>query len=170
VLNSKYGPLLPLFSTQQIGNALGWGLVNDTPNSFVREIGHTSDFTTPAGKLCNPGDTSCDSYDTAHWLGFSPLKILSVSFADGSTASTWAVVSDLGGAAEVTASCGTYGGSFCTYPWYAAGKNNVITYGADYPGTVHDYSQGLQFATSPQCGGPFGPDSTFCDNVLNPAP
>jgi hypothetical protein len=47
VLNSKYGALLPLFSAQQIGDALGWGLVNDTPNSFVWEIGHTSDFTTP---------------------------------------------------------------------------------------------------------------------------
>src|SRR5258708_18858927 len=52
VLNSKYGPLLPAFSTQQIGNALGWGAVNDTPNSFVWEIGHTSDFTTPAARFC----------------------------------------------------------------------------------------------------------------------
>ena len=170
VLNSKYGPLLPLFSTQQIGNALGWGLVNDTPNSFVWEIGHSSNFSTPAGKLCNPGDTSCDSYDTSQWLGFSPLKILSVTFANGSAASQWAVVSDLGGAAEVTASCGTYGGAFCTYPWYAAAKSGAITYGADYPGTIHDYGQGLQFATAPQCGGPFGPDSTYCDNVLTPVP
>ncbi len=170
VLNSKYGPLLPLFSKQQIGNALGWGQVNDTPNSFVWEIGHTSNFSTPAGKLCDPGDTSCDSYDTAHWLGFSPLKILSVTFANGSAASQWAVVSDLGGAAEVIASCGTYGGAFCTYPWYAAGKGGVITYGADYPGTVHDYGQGVQFATTPQCGGPFGLDSTYCDTVLTPAP
>lgn len=55
VLNSKYGPLLPLFSTQQIGNALSWGLVDDTPNAFVWEIGHTSNFSTPAGKLCDPG-------------------------------------------------------------------------------------------------------------------
>ncbi len=54
VLASKYGPLLPLFSAEQIGNALGWGLVNDTPNAFVWEIGHTSNFTTPAGQLCVP--------------------------------------------------------------------------------------------------------------------
>jgi len=59
VLNSKYGPLLPLYSTQQIGNALGGGLVDDTPNSFVWEIGHTSNFTNPAAQLCDPGQTDC---------------------------------------------------------------------------------------------------------------
>jgi hypothetical protein len=73
------------------GNALGWGLVDDTPNSFVWEIGHTSPFTSPAGQYCVPGQTFCDSYDAAHWLGFSPLQIKSVTFADGSTASRWAV-------------------------------------------------------------------------------
>ena len=52
VLNSKYGPMLPPFSAQQIGNALGWGLVNDTPNSFVWEIEHTSAFNTPAAQFC----------------------------------------------------------------------------------------------------------------------
>src|SRR5215469_16781070 len=84
VLNSKYGPMLPAFGAQQIGNALGWGIVDDTPNSFVWEIGHTSPFTTPAGQFCLPGQTNCDSYDTAHWLGFSPLQIKSVTFGDGS--------------------------------------------------------------------------------------
>jgi hypothetical protein len=49
------------------------------------------------------GQTDCASYDTAHWLGFTPLKILSVTFADGSAAKQWAVVSDLGGTAEVAA-------------------------------------------------------------------
>jgi hypothetical protein len=171
VLNSKYGPLLPLFSSQQVGNALGWGLVNDTPNSFVWEIGHTSDFTTPAGQFCLPGDTNCASYDTNHWLGFRPLKILSVTFANGTHASQWAVVSDLGGTAEVTSSCASYGGPYCTYPWYAANSTaNAITYGADYPGTKFDYQKGSQFATVPVCSGPFGPDTTFCDKVLSPAP
>jgi hypothetical protein len=169
VLNSKYGPLLPVFSAQQIGNALGWGLVNDTPNSFVWEIGHTSDFTTPAGQFCLPGDTSCDSYDTPHWLGFNPLRILSVTFADGSSPTSWAAVSDLGGAAEVNATCPAYGGPFCTYPWYAL-NSKAFTYGADYPGTKFDYGQGFQFATTPLCGGPFGPDSTFCDTTLTPVP
>jgi hypothetical protein len=171
VLNSKYGPLLPLFGTQQIGNALGWGLVNDTPNSFVWEIGHTSDFSTPAGKLCNPGDNACASYDIPHWLGFSPLRILSVKFADGSSPTGWAVVSDLGGAAEVNASCASYGGPFCSYPWYALNSNGkAFTYGGDYQDTKFDYGQGLQFATTPLCGGPFGPASTFCDTTLNPVP
>jgi hypothetical protein len=34
VLHSKQdGPLMPAFSVQKLGNALGWGLVNDAPNS-----------------------------------------------------------------------------------------------------------------------------------------
>jgi hypothetical protein len=60
------------------------------------------------------GQTDCASYDTAHWLGFTPLKILSVTFADGSAAKQWAVVSDLGGTAEVAATCPSYGGPYCT--------------------------------------------------------
>jgi hypothetical protein len=171
VLNSKYGPMLPAFSQQQIGNALGWGIVDDTPNSFVWEIGHTSPFTTPASQFCVPGQTFCDSYDTAHWLGFSPLQIKSVTFANGSTANKWAVVSDYGGTAEVNQYCPSYGGPFCTYPWYVFnGTDSAFTYGADYPGTKFDYGQAGQFATTMQCGGSFGPDSTYCDTVLNPTP
>jgi hypothetical protein len=171
VLNSKYGPMLPAFSAQKIGNALGWGLVNDTPNSFVWEIGHTSDFSTPAGQFCLPGQVSCDSYDTAHWLGFSPLQIKSVTFANGTTATKWAAVSDFGGTAEVNQYCPSYGGPYCTYPWYAFnGTDSAFTYGADYPGTQFDYGQATQFATTAQCGGPFGADSTYCDTVLSPTP
>jgi hypothetical protein len=88
---------------------------------------------------------------------------------DGSSPTGWAAVSDLGGKAEVNASCPVYGGPFCTYPWYALNSNSKsFTYGADYPGTKFDYGQGSQFATTPQCGGPFGPDSTFCDTTLTP--
>jgi hypothetical protein len=29
---------------------------------------------------------------------------------------------------------------------------------------------GSQYATTPLCGGPFGPDSTYCDTVLTPTP
>jgi hypothetical protein len=171
VLDSKYGPMLPAFSTQEIGNALGWGLVDDTPNSFVWEIGHTSDFASPAGRYCTPGQTSCDSYDVAHWLGFTPLQITSVTFANGSAPSKWAVVSDLGGTAEVNQDCSSYGGPYCSYPWYAFnGTSSAFTYGGDYPGTKYDYGQGGQFATTMQCGGPFGPDSTYCDTVLKPTP
>jgi len=97
VLNSKSdGPLMPAFDTQQIGNALSWGLVNDTPNSFVWEIGHTSPFSSPKSQFCLPGQTFCDSYNEASWLGTQPLQIKGVSFGDGSPASQWAVVSDFG--------------------------------------------------------------------------
>jgi hypothetical protein len=169
VLNSKYGPLLPAFSAQKIGNALGWGIVSDTPNSFVWEIGHTSPFTHPADEFCVPGQTFCDSYDQAHWLGFSPLQIKSVTFADGSTPNQWAVVSDYGGTAEVNQYCPSYGGPYCIYPWYAFnGTDSAFTYGADYPGTKYDYGQADQFATTTECGGPFGPDTTYCDTIISP--
>ena len=171
VLDSKYGPLQPAFSRQQIGNALGWGIVDDTPNSFVWEIGHTSPFTSPASQLCEPGQAICDSYDTAHWLGFSPLRIKSVTFANGTKANQWAVVSDFGGTAEVNRYCPAYGGPYCSYPWYAFnGAGPAFTYGANYPGTQFTYGEAAQFATTPQCGGPFGPDSTYCDTVLTPTP
>jgi hypothetical protein len=101
VLNSKYGSMLPAFSQQKIGNALGWGLVDDT----------------------------------THWLGFSPLQIKPVTFANGSKASKWAVVSDFGGTAQVNQYCASYGGPYWTYPWYAVnGTSPAFTYGADYPG------------------------------------
>jgi hypothetical protein len=178
VLNSKYGPMLPAFGAQKIGNALGWGIVDDTPNSFVWEIGHTSPFTHPADQFCLPGQTFCDSFDTAHWLGFKPLQIKSVTFANGSTANKWAVVSDTGGKAEVLGDsfvgptdCSGYGGPFCTYPWFALnGTGSAFTYGADYPGTKFDYGKANEFATAPRCGGPFGPDSTYCDTVISPTP
>jgi hypothetical protein len=67
--------------------------------------------------------------------------------------------------------CPSYGGPFCTYPWYAFnGTAAAFTHGADYPGTRFDYGQAAQFATAQQCGGPFGPDSTYCDTVLTPTP
>ncbi len=94
-----------------------------------------------------------------------------MTFGDGSDASRWAVVSDLGGTAEIDATCTGNGGPFCTYPLYAFnGTSKTLTYGADYPGTQFDYGQSAQFATTPLCGGPFGPDSTFCDTVLSPVP
>lgn len=171
VLNSKYGPMLPAFNRQQIGNALGWGVVHDTPNSFVWEIGHTSEFTSPAARFCLPGQAGCDSYDKSHWQGFAPLQIKSVSFAGGSTPKQWAVVSDFGGTAEVNANCSSYGGTFCIYPWFTFNASaSAFTYGVDYPGTEFDYGQGAQFATTQQCGGPSGTDSTYCDTVIKPTP
>jgi hypothetical protein len=164
VLNGKKdGPLMPAFDVQKLGNALGWGLVDDAPNSFVWEIGHTSQFTSPGSQFCLPGDPICDSYNAASWAGTSPIQIKSVTFADGSTAKHWAVVSDFGGRAEVDQSCGAanYGQPFCIYPWYTLGSTG-FHYGVDFPGTLNDFGQVNQFQTTLQCGGPFGPDSTYC--------
>jgi hypothetical protein len=173
VLNSKIdGPLMPAYSVQKLGNALGWGLVNDAPNSLVWEIGHTGDYTTPAGQFCLPGSTKknpCFSYDVPTWLQFQPLQIKGVTFGDGSSAQRWSAVSDFGGKAEVDQYCGAanYGTQFCSYPWYAFnGKNSTFTYGGDYPGTTKDFGQALQFQQQKNCVSPAGPFAQYCSTVL----
>jgi hypothetical protein len=166
ILNSPSdGPLMPQFNTQQIGNSLAWGAVNDAPNSFVWEIGHASIFT-GGDAFCVPGQTFCDSYNADSWAGFSPVQIKGVTFGDGSAAKTFAVVSDQGGKSEVLQTCSVYGGAFCIYPWYTLGKTG-FHYGVDYPDTLKDFGQANQFQQTPQCGGPFGPNSTFCSTVLH---
>lgn len=165
VLNSAdSGPLMPAFDTQTIGNALGWGLVFDTPNAFVWEIGHESVFT-GKGAFCVPGQVGCDSYDASAWAGTSPIQILSVTFGDGSQAKEWAAVSDLGGKAEVLNTCSVYGGPFCIYPWYSLGKTG-FHFGVDFPDTIKDFGQANQYQQTTLCGGPFGANSTFCDTIL----
>lgn len=184
VLNSKIdGPLMPAYSVQKLGNDLGWGLVDDAPNSLVWEIGHTGNYTTPAGQYCVPGSATkppCYSYEidptnqTPNWLGFSPLQVKSVTFGAGGTdtagrANTWAVVSDFGGEAEVNQDCGAgnYATPFCWYPWYAYNSTlGAFTYGGDYAGTKNDYGQALQFAQTTQCPSPSGPDTTYCATIL----
>src|SRR4029077_8314144 len=78
VLNSKVdGPLMPAFSVQKLGNSLGWGLVHDAPNSLVWEIGHTGNYTSPAGQFCLPGSATkppCYSFNVPNWLLFKPLQ------------------------------------------------------------------------------------------------
>ena len=172
VLNSADGPLLPAFDTQQIGNALDWGSVFDTPNSFVWEIGHTSPFTSPASKFCVPGQSICQSFNSSAWAGTSPIQIKSVTFGDGSHPKSWATVSDTGGKAEVLGNsfvgptgCTSYGGPFCTYPFYTQGSSGVH-YGADFPDETNDLGGVDQFAQTEECGGPFGPDSTYCDTPV----
>jgi hypothetical protein len=166
VLNSQQdGPLMPAYDTQAIGNSLAWGITYDTPNVFVWEIGHTSPFTKPGAQFCLPGQTGCYSYDAPAWAGTSPIQIKSVTFADGSEAKTFAAVSDFGGKAEVNQYCSTYGGAFCIYPWYTLGTTGYH-YGVDYSDTLKDFGQADQFAQTPQCGGPFGPNTTYCANVL----
>jgi len=165
ILNSNSdGPLMPSFDNQLIGNALGWGLVFDTPNSFVWEIGHKSIFT-GGDAFCVPGQSGCDSYNDASWAGFSPIQIKGVTFGDGSTPTSWAVVSDQGGKAEVLANCATYGGPLCIYPWYTLGTSG-FHYGVDYLDNLRDFGKANQFAQTKQCGGPFGPDTTYCANTI----
>jgi hypothetical protein len=173
VLNSKAdGPLMPAFSVQKLGNALDWGLVNDAPNALVWEIGHTGDYTTPAGQFCLPGSATkppCYSYDVPTWLQFEPLQITGVSFGDGSRASSWSVVSDFGGAAEVNQYCGAanYGSPFCTYPFYAFNStDNAFTYGGDYPGTSSDFGGAAQFQTAENCVSPDGTSPQYCSTVI----
>jgi len=173
VLNSKAdGPLMPAYSTQTLGNALGWGLVNDAPNSLVWEIGHTGDYTQPAGQFCLPGSATkppCYSYDVPTWLQFQPLQIKGVTFGDGSTAKSWAAVSDFGGEAEVNQDCGAgnYGTPFCTYPWYAFNSTlNAFTYGGDYPGTSKDFGRALQFQQTKDCASPADGHPQYCSTVL----
>ena len=175
ILDSKVdGPLMPAFTTQQLGNSLGWGLVDDAPNSFVWEIGHTSNFTTPAGKFCLPGSATkpaCYSYNVPTWLGFHPLQIVTVTFGDHSGPQGWASVSDFGGEAEVNQYCGAanYGTPFCYYPWYTLNKtggSSYYTYGGDYPNVVNDFGQAAQFQQTTQCPSLSGPDTTYCATVL----
>jgi hypothetical protein len=175
VLDSKVdGPLMPYYSVEAIGNDDNWGLVYDTPNSFVWEIGHTGNYTSPAGKLCDPGQSTkppCYSYNVPTWLQFSPIQIKGVTFGDGSHAKSWAVVSDLGAEAEVNQFCGAgnYGTPFCWYPWYAFnGTDNAFTYGGDYPGTTADYGQAAQFATVQNCASPVGDNPQYCATPVKP--
>jgi hypothetical protein len=175
VLNSKAdGPLMPAFSVQKTGNALGWGLVNDAPNSFVWEIGHTGNYTTPAGQFCLPGSATkppCYSYNNPSWLQFSPVQIKSVTFgANQSKASGWAVVSDYGGEAEINQYCGaaSYGQPFCTYPWFAYNSNSsALTFGGDYPGTSNDFSQAAQFDQQENCTSPDGGFPQYCSTPIS---
>jgi hypothetical protein len=90
-----------------------------------------------------------------------------VQFGDGSFAKHWAVVSDFGGRAEIDQSCGAanYGNPFCIYPWYTLGSSG-FHYGVDYPDNVNDFNEVNQFQQTLQCGGPFGPDSTYCATAI----
>jgi hypothetical protein len=178
VLNSKVdGPLMPAYSVQKLGNALGWGLVNDAPNSLVWEIGHTGSYTQPAGQYCIPGDATkppCYSFDVPSWLTFQPLQIKGVTFGNGSSARSWATVSDTGGKAEILGnsfvgptSCAGFGGPFCTYPFFAwNGKLDAFTYGGDYPGTTKDFGQTDQFQQTEDCASPADGSPQYCSTVL----
>ena len=178
VLNSKVdGPLMPAFSVQKLGNALGWGLVNDAPNALVWEIGHTGNYTSPAGQYCLPGSATkppCYSFNVSSWLLFKPLQIKGVTFGSGGSARSWATVSDTGGEAEILGdsfvgptNCSGFGGPFCTYPFFARnGTLNAFTYGGDYPGTTNDFGQASQFQQTQDCASPADGSPQYCATVL----
>ena len=99
------------------------------------------------------------------WAGTLPIQIKGVTFGDSSTASQFAVVSDFGGKAEVNQYCASYGGAFCIYPWFTKGSSG-FHYGVNFPDTLQDYGQADQFQQTTNCGGPFGPNTTYCSTIL----
>jgi hypothetical protein len=58
LISPQDGPLTPEFSTQEIGNALDWGGVWDTPMVFVWEIGHSDLYGDHPEEFCVPGQTA----------------------------------------------------------------------------------------------------------------
>ena len=77
------------------------------------------------------------------------------------------VVNEFGGKAEVNQYCGAanYGQPNCIYPWFTQGADG-FRYGVNYPGTINGFGQADRFAQTRQCGGPFGPDITYCSTIL----
>jgi hypothetical protein len=170
--NKRTGAMNPAFDRQEIGNALGWGIVNDTPNSFVWEIGHRSDFSKRPGAFCAPGHNGCESYNWRAWRETTPIRILGVTFGDGSAAHHWAVVSDYGGKAQILdpketgSTCTHYGGPYCIYPWFTQNTDGSLTYGVNYPTTAADYGKANQFQRRTHCDGPFGKNTTYCMTLI----
>ncbi len=173
LVSPKDGPLTPEFSTQEIGNALNWGGVWDTPMSFVWEIGHSDLYGDHPGAFCVPGQTFCGSFNFDNWAGFQPIRIFDATFGDGSHPQHWAVVSDTGGKAEVLGNsfvgptdCTAYGGPYCIYPWFSS-DGSALNYGVNHPNTVDNFGKADQFAqtaTCPEDGVFSGP--TYCATII----
>jgi hypothetical protein len=167
------GPLTPAFDRNEIGNALDWGGVWDTPMAFVYEIGHSDIYGGHPGQFCVPGQRFCGSFNYANWAGQQPIRIFDVTFGDGSHPQNWAVVSDTGGKAEVLGNsfvgptkCSGYGGPYCIYPWYSW-DGAAFNYGVSYPNTIDNFRRVNQFAQTAKCpeDGVFqGP--TYCDTLI----
>jgi hypothetical protein len=173
LISGQDGPLTPAFSTNEIGNALDWGGVWDTPMAFVWEIGHSDLYGDHPGDFCIPGQTFCGSFNADNWLGFTPIRIFDATFGDGSHPENWATVSDTGGAAEVFGNsfvgptdCSGYGGPYCIYPHYSW-DGAAINYGVTFPNTVDDFMGVDQFAQTTDCpeDGVFS-GGTYCDTIV----
>jgi hypothetical protein len=169
LISPKDGPLTPEFSTQEIGNALDWGGVWDTPMAFVWEIGHSDLYGSTPGAFCIPGQTNCGSFNSANWAGFTPIRIFNATFGDASQEQGWAAVSDTGGKAEVLGNsfvgptdCTAYGGPFCTYPYFSS-DGKAINFGAGL-NNLGGVDQFAQTALCPSTGVFAG--ATYCDTVL----
>ena len=153
LISPKDGPLTPAFSTNEIGNALDWGGVWDTPMAFVWEIGHADLYGPTPDQFCIPGQTNCDSFNNDSWAGFTPIRIFGATFGDGSTQESWAAVSDTGGIAEILgksfvgpSDCPNgFGGPFCIYPYFSLDNGGAINFGVHYPDTVNDFGGATQF-------------------------
>ena len=167
------GPLTPAFDRNEIGNALDWGGVWDTPMSFVYEIGHSDNYGTHPGAFCVPGQRFCGSFNGDNWAGQQPIRIFDVTFGDGSHPTNWAVVSDTGGKAEVLGDsfvgpthCTGYGGPYCIYPWFSW-DGAAFNYGVNYPNTADNFRRANQFAQKATCpeDGLF-PGATYCDTII----
>jgi hypothetical protein len=174
VLNSPSdGSLSPAFSRQEIGNALDWGGVWDTPMAFVYEIGHSDLYGSHPGQFCVPGQKFCGSFNNANWADQQPIRILDVTFGDGSHPRNWAVVSDTGGKAEVLGHsfvgpthCSKYGGPYCIYPWFSW-DGGALNYGVNYPNTVDRLGQANQFQKRATCPGTgVFEGNSYCDAIV----
>src|SRR6516164_5490925 len=158
LISPEDGPLTPEYSTQDIGNALDWGGVWDTPMAFVWEIGHSDLYGDHPGAFCLPGQTFCGSFNAANWAGFQPIRIFGVTFGAGSHQQHWAAVSDTGGEAEVLGNsfvgptdCTSYGGPYCIYPNFSSDAGGAINYGVG-SNNLGGVDQFAQTATCPATG------------------
>ena len=171
LISKRDGALTPAFDTNQIGNALDWGGVYDTPMAFVWEIGHSDLYGPTPGAFCVPGETNCGSFNAANWTGITPIRIFDVTFGDGSQQQHWATVSDTGGKAEVLGNsfvgptdCTGYGGPYCIYPYFSS-DGTAINYGVG----PNNLGGGVdQFAQTQLCPAVsvFPSDPTYCDTVV----
>ena len=173
LISPKDGPLTPEFTTNEIGNALDWGGVWDTPMAFVWEIGHSDLYGDHPGQFCVPGQTFCGSFNPDNWAGFQPIRIFDATFGDGSHPQNWAVVSDTGGKAEVLGNsfvgptdCTTYGGPYCIYPWFSWDGGGVQLR-RELSQHGRQPRQANQFAQTAKCpeDGVF-PGPTYCDHIV----
>jgi len=168
------GPLTPAFSTQ--GSA--------TRSTGGRRLGHTDGLRVrdrslgplrPQSRqvlypLARP---SAARSTTADWANQQPIRILNVTFGDGSHPRNWAVVSDTGGKAEVlghsfvgpTTARSTAARSASTR-WFSW-DGRAFNYGVKYPNTVQRLGEANQFQQRPTCpaDGVF-PGHTYCDAIV----